>query len=207
MVGILIGFIFYIFSSDGLVRKVIKMFSVPLAAIFLCVLAVILVPSFWDLMVEKVFPFAFEFYYAYEQYGQLETRSTNTLMEMWDVVLMYKSWESFVFGDGYFTDPMTGRFYMGVDAGILRNILFGGVAWWLTMIFYQLFSSGVGFVGGRKFLDSRLFVACLTAYCVILEVKAMTVGFNKFVFLAVAFYAMALLVDKRLGENSARQMV
>lgn len=64
--------------------------------------------------------------------GTIETSSTDTLWSMWFIPDV----KTFLFGDGYYTNPVTGSYYMGTDVGYIRPILFFGI--FFTIVNYTI---------------------------------------------------------------------
>ncbi|MDT2802004.1 hypothetical protein P7H56_06915 [Vagococcus lutrae] len=78
--------------------------------------------------------FAFQLYYNYNNYGKLSTSSTDKLFKEMYFPLEIKT---MVLGDGRYTG-VDGKYYMYTDAGIMRNILYGGFLMIIVLLVYQL---------------------------------------------------------------------
>jgi hypothetical protein len=72
----------------------------------------------------------------------LNTASTDRLLEMWSKINQFMG-STVWYGDGYWRNPLNeNKYYMGVDAGFLRMMFFGGLffttfiysAWFITII-------------------------------------------------------------------------
>lgn len=202
-VGAILGVIYYCFSKGNLLLK-FKNFIYGIILFFLTVIAIyLLFPSFTHLLVEKVFPFVFEFYYKYETTGIIQTSSTNTLLNMWSIPI---SENTYIYGTGLFTDPIKGTYYMETDVGYIRNLLFGGIFWVIMVIIYHLYINCFIFLRS-KMIDSntKLFILFLTLYALILEAKAMTIGYNKYIFIILSFYFISLIYEtKKIKINAIK---
>ena len=64
--------------------------------------------------------------------GKIQTSSTDSLLGMY----FLPEWKTILFGDGFYMDPITGSYYMAVDVGFLRPMLFYGI--FLTLIAYSI---------------------------------------------------------------------
>src|SRR5699024_2214086 len=64
--------------------------------------------------------------------GELQTRSTNILWNMWFIPDI----KTILVGDGYYTSPLNSGYYMGTDVGFLRPILFYGFLF--TALYYLI---------------------------------------------------------------------
>ncbi|CAM1352039.1 hypothetical protein [Tenacibaculum ascidiaceicola] len=112
----------------------------------------------------RVLPFAFEIFMQEEG---VSSSSTNALISMWNIPMDGKR---LLFGDGEYT-TVSGGYYMATDVGYLRNLLFGGLGYFILLLLYQLYL--------MKFLFKRykvLFFITLV-YILILHMKGEVVGF------------------------------
>lgn len=192
--GAILGAIYYLFSEGKILNK-LRNLIFGIIILVLCITAVyFLLPAFSELLVEKVFPFVFEFYYKYESSGVAQTGSTNKLVEMWSIPI---SPTAFFIGDGLFTDPITGKYYMLTDVGYLRNLLFGGFIWVFLVTSYHFYISSVDILFNKKVsFNNKLFIVFLLLYVLILEAKAMTLGYNKYAFIILVSYLVAWIYEK-----------
>lgn len=99
-------------------------------------------------------------------------------------------------GSGWFTDPHTGSYYMLTDVGYLRNVLFGGLIWVFMLFIYQAKLLSLGFIN-KEFVrkNTKKLLLFIFIYLAVLEAKAMTVGFNKYMFSIVVFYSLSLIYE------------
>ncbi len=190
--GAILGVIYYLFSTERTIKKFKNIFIILLSIIFIILLVYISLPSFVELLVHKVFPFVFEFYYHYESSGKVQTWSTNRLMEMWSIPISEKT---MILGDGLFTDPRGDHYYMRTDVGYVRNTLFGGIFFALLIVIYHSYLSSGVFLLKKTNKDIKIFIIFLIVYSLILEAKAMTLGFNKYAFSILIFYFIAQVYD------------
>lgn len=191
--GVILGVIYYLFSQGKILSK-LRNFFFGIAVLILCIIAVyFLLPDFSELLIDRVFPFVFEFYYKYESSGVAQTGSTNILIEMWSVPI---SPTTFFVGDGLFTDPISGKYYMSTDVGYLRNLLFGGIFWVILVVGYHFYISSLDTLFNRKVnFNNKLFIVFLLLYMLILEAKAMTLGYNKYAFIILVAYLIAWIYE------------
>lgn len=83
---------------------------------------------------DKILPWVFEGYYAYQATGSLETGSSNDLLQnhYFSIPL-----QSFLAGDGrFYVTTGSNETYMHTDAGFMRIILYGGVFLQILMIYW-----------------------------------------------------------------------
>lgn len=199
-VGAILGIIFFLIASGNPLIKIrntvygLLLFLVVVLAVYFAL------PGFVALLQDRVFPFVFEFLYKYASTGELQTNSTNILMQMWAVEIPEMT---YLHGTGFFTDPVSGGYYMGTDVGYIRNLLFGGVLWIILLFLYQAKLIGFGYINKkltRK--NTKMLLVFILIYVAILEAKAMTVGFNKYMFSIVVFYSLALLYEHYFWKRS-----
>jgi hypothetical protein len=107
------------------------------SSIILLIMFFLLKPAQQQMVQNNVLPFAFEFFYRYQEGDGLRTASSDSLEDMYFPVSQETLWK----GDGYFFAPggyAVGGYYKGTDAGYMRQVLFGGIPYILLLILYQL---------------------------------------------------------------------
>ena len=131
-----------------------------------------LMPLFYELLENSILPYAFEFIYNQQESGAIETQSTNQLLDMW-----HKNFniEELIFGLGKFTNN-DGSYYMRVDPGVLRHMLFGGIFFYVVLIVYQYSIMPFRRMKGMN----RYFISLIFLYIFLLDFKGVSIGGNKF---------------------------
>ena len=119
-----------------------------------------------------ILPYAFEFIYNYQNAGSAETASTNELAKMWSYNF---NPTEFIVGSGHFTDP-DGKYYMHVDPGILRHLLYFGIIGYIVLLLYQYMA--IPFFKMRG--PTRYFCFLIYLFILIMDFKGVTLGGNKF---------------------------
>ena len=177
-VGAAIGVILFLLNTDKSIRyKIGAVLKVLIFIFIFCVFFVILFPSVTNILVDRIFPFAFEPFYELYYNGRFGTSSTDTLIDMWKIPITGKE---FLLGSGYFTDPIFGGSFQHTDAGLLRNLLYWGVIGLMSMFLYEvvlihpIYKHGIHNISTYRFL--------LFLYLAIMELKAPVLGFNKMAF-------------------------
>lgn len=152
-------------------------------------------PEFYELINEQLLPYAFEFLYSMSDGGTAETASTNRLMEMWNDS-NFDSLE-LLFGSGKYSNT-DGSYYMHVDPGVLRHMLYMGVVGYLLLLVYQLMLLPVWRFKGRDlFYYSLVFL-----FLCIMDFKCVNIGVNKFVFSISLLLSFSSLFLKKEDELS-----
>lgn len=189
--GVILGFVYYLFNLNQ--ERV--SFFVKSCFLAVCILfsGYLLLPNMASKVEGVVLPFVFEAYLNYTNTGVFQTGSTNKLIEMWRVPI---SSGEVLLGTGHMVSE-TGGYYKETDVGYIRNLLYGGVGWLVILYLYFLYVAG--------FLNSWLardrdsaFYLFVFIYIFILEAKAMTVGYNKYLFTML----MLLYMSKIYVVNS-----
>lgn len=127
------------------------------------------------LVVDNLIPYAFEFVYSKIETGKTQTYSTNDLKGMWQ--RDFNPME-LVRGSGrYLDEHVEGRFYMRVDPGVLRHLLYGGIIFYTIVIVYQAILTFPFKIRS----DYYIFVLCMF-YFFVMDFKGVTIGLNKFSF-------------------------
>jgi hypothetical protein len=180
-IGVGIGILFLLFSSKkGILSISISLFKSCVLIFLICVFCFFLFPFYSEYMLNDVFPFAFEAFYNWFEYGIFSTRSTDQLSETWEASI---SASNFLWGTGYFTDPIDNAFYKHIDAGILRNLFYWGIFGYILLIIYQLFL--ISPIKSTKSVFSKmlnLYWMAIAIYLCMAEYKAITLGLNRIVF-------------------------
>ena len=148
-----------------------------------------------DLVLNNLIPYAFEFVYSKLDKGKAQTASTNRLKEMW--ASDFDEME-LVRGSGKYENP-EGGYYMHVDPGILRHLLYGGIIFYTMMFLYQM-TLTFPFV---KRKDYYIFLLCMI-YFFAMDFKGTTVGMNKFAFVASLMfgYSYTKNIRERVCQKS-----
>ncbi|WP_158661045.1 hypothetical protein [Bacillus kwashiorkori] len=84
-------------------------------------------------MVNIWFNWSFDLFLNYFETGKLETGSSNTVFEK---MIFMPDAMTFLFGDGYYSNPNGSGYYMSTDVGFMRPLLFYGFI--PTMIAYGI---------------------------------------------------------------------
>lgn len=201
--GIIISILFFLRTRCSITSKVFVIFRFAILLFFssIVILGILYfcAKNVMDTFINYVLPWAFEFFYKKAESGSLSTGSTDVLMEMWKKVSLITE-RTLLVGDGWYTDPIDGKYFHHVDVGYLRNIfywgLFGSV---FLYVFYIALFVPLYFHSNK---NKRLFIRVLVLMMFIMELKAMTVFTAHLATTMVVFWQ---LIDKRfsLQEKSA----
>ncbi|MGS0676885.1 hypothetical protein [Shewanella sp. 125m-1] len=197
LLGVIIGILMFVFCHNNFVTKNMKVLKAVLIFILLSLVFFIIFNDVVMLLVDKVFPFVFEIFYNMSQSGQASSKSTNILLKMWDIDVSY--YELF-WGTGIFTDPNTGEYYYGTDVGYLRELLYGGIFWLVFVLIYQMVIMGC-FSFNKIEKQHLITIVFLFLMFMIMEAKAMTLGFNKYMFTMCSLIAFSSICNKRASET------
>lgn len=119
--------------------------------------------------------------------GRIETSSTDALWEMWFI----PDDSTILFGDGFYTSPLNGRYYMGTDVGFLRPLLFFGSTF-MTTIYIVPATLSIGIASKNRLNKFFAFLTLITLF--IFEIKA-----------EVVFLLIPILIILFIGEFSSRE--
>jgi hypothetical protein len=156
--------------------KAIVIMSVALLLIY----NVFLTPAIKNQLETTIFPFAFEFFYSYEEDKEFRTSSTDVLIENFYYSLPY---ETVMYGKGKFFN-LDGSYFGHTDAGYMRTIMFGGILFTLSLIIYQslYFLKPLALARKGEDHESKMdFIFFLTLFVTmfIFEYKGLIIGNNK----------------------------
>lgn len=192
-IGMFISIVMLLFYS----RDIKRLFLLFLKVLFALVLLFFMVLIFIDnetinLFYKFVMPFAFEMFVS--KGGSFETTSTNTLIHMWHVGL---NWDSLLVGTGRYVNS-DGSYYMHTDVGYIRNILFGGVPYFLILLFHQIYLT-FSFLkfSCMDYIKQNVFLFILISYMLILHLKGEVVGFALAFLSLLYFYLIPMFYYRK----------
>lgn len=139
--GMILGIIYILYKSQ-LISLNIRSTSIRMWKVFLGWTVVLLTSAAFlynnNLDARELMRFAFEGFFNWVETGKWETDSTEVLKNMWILPDNLKTW---IIGDGYFNNPITGGFYMSTDVGYLRFIFYCGLIGLMVFCFYFIYLS------------------------------------------------------------------
>jgi len=127
---------------------------------------------------DEVFPFAFEWYYNYRDYGKLEV---NSLDATTDQHYFYLYDETLLKGHGVTAFAHANPLYPHSDAGYINDLVFGGIPFLICLLIYQslYFIRPIAIAKKRNLHKDRVCIAFLLLfflYILILEIKTPALG-------------------------------
>lgn len=173
--GFAMGYYFLLWGKT-LKTKILGFLKLVVLSIIIGILVFVFLPAnIKDLVVNRLLPFAFEFAYNYYYFGEATTASTMELQQMYFPI----SIKTFFIGDGRYAGINT-DYYMGTDAGYMRNVLFFGIGGFFLILLYQLsffkkplqlIISGIKIRGLRSDYNSLLFFVLILLLMLLLHYK------------------------------------
>ena len=154
---------------------------------------------------DEVFPFAFEWYYNYMDYGRFEVASAEATSQHY----FYLHDETLLKGHGITAFGGNHPLYPHSDAGYINNLVFGGIPYLIYLIIYQsLYFIRPTIIAqrnnSRNNRVSSIFFIILFLYAFIVEIKTPTLGFlhvMEVIYLALGSgYIMQYYFQKQQGE-------
>ena len=164
-VGLFFALIYFVIVRDDKMKKFSLLFKSILSIIILFNILFIFIFSNEIKMffLKQVIPYAFEFLFNFINHGNLSTHSSDQLAKQYFVVDNY----TYLFGRGI------NKIYLS-DAGYMRNILYGGIGWFVLLALYQILIIYYNIKLDRK---NKLFYLVLLIYLFVLHIKGEAVGF------------------------------
>ena len=121
--GLLISLIMLLLTSVHILTSRINKLPVFLVSILLFLFFVVVLGNIYepvhDWYIWMTTPFV-NFMYS----GTFDNYSVDRLM---NDMIFSPEWNTILFGDGYYTDPINKAYYLNTDSGFMRSILFWGV--------------------------------------------------------------------------------
>lgn len=198
LVGFVIGIGFFFFSKNKMRRKLSFLINSLIFVAFFAVLIYIIVPSAITKKFNKeVAPFAFSMFMRQD----FQTHSTNQLIQMWHVEIEPGT---YLVGTGHYMNH-DGSYYKHTDVGYIRNILFGGVGFFLILLIYQIYMLSIplrrSLSQGNK--DDWFFFLTIIGYLLITHAKGQVLGFSKTLMITLFFYLLPIFYYNKKRENIA----
>lgn len=146
----------------------------------------------------KIYNFAFEFIINLSDSGNLQTKSTDRLLEM--LAINIGGVKDFLFGYGTYTS-FDGLYFMHTDVGYLRNILFFGAIGTFFLVFLFIYWCVVSFsIHNYKYFKG--FVFLLVFYCGILHIKG-----EVFFHMHMISVLIMLLVSFQSNKHQVKEVI
>lgn len=129
--------------------------------------------------------------------GSIQTHSVTHMLQ--DMYFMPEL-DTFILGDGYYTDPFTGRYYMSTDVGYMRLLLYSGIVG-IIIVFFPVIYFFYSLYKQKNDKDFKRFVIALLCSWVILEAKGES--WMRFILLLHPVL-LILLTEKKDGKTDKR---
>lgn len=195
-VGIGLAGIYFLLTSRIVIKRKLTAIRKLFVVIFLSISSLFMFASedLRVLVVDNLIPYAFEFIYNKSDSGKIETASTNELKSMWE-----KDFDDYelVLGSGKYVDEK--GYYMKVDPGFLRHLLYGGIIFYFLLWCYHLFLNFPLKYYNRR--DYYIFFI-IFIYFFIMDFKGVTLAVNKFAFVTSLLFGYSYLYLPHKKENS-----
>lgn len=207
-VGLAMGLLMSLFLLHQPLRSLAKAAKalVLISSLFLFIYGV-LPSSQKKVLLNNVFPFAFEAFYNYESTGKFQTRSTDVISESHYFPLSEKTLKK---GDGWF--DKNGDYYKNTDAGYMRFVLFGGIPFLIVLIIYELlyFARPLQLSFREKTEESRADFYCfltLLLHIFILNYKGTALGSQNIMQVLILFVGSAYMTRYYQRKNEDRRLI
>jgi hypothetical protein len=177
-VGLGLGLLLWFIFSFSRIFVFIKQNFWGLTGVSLIVVlaySFLLSPNQRQMFNDEVFPFAFEWYYNYMDYGTFSVTSLDAMEQQY----YYLHDETLIQGHGATFDIVT--MYSPTDAGYMNNLIFGGIPYLLSLIIYQsmYFIYPILIAGRKKYFSNRVDAVLFLLfffYIFLLNYKTTTIG-------------------------------
>jgi hypothetical protein len=124
--GAFLSLVILFFSVKN--KNALKSIAILFLLIFTFIFLIVFIlsnyyPETYEVLILKIIPYAFEMFFNLYETGSMTTHSIEILNHMYFPIEI----KTFFLGDGYFSNPNGFGYYMGTDAGYMRQILFYGL--------------------------------------------------------------------------------
>jgi hypothetical protein len=208
-VGVGIGVILYFLfvANPFLMMWNIFKSTVIFVPVLIIVYFTLLSPDQKKSFEKDLFPFAFEAYYNYRDYGEFRTGSTDATKGFYYSLRD----ETYIFGEG--TDMWHSSYYP-VDAGYMRTLVYGGVPFLIMLLYYQFlyFKAPISLLSSRNTVRERVdFYCCwlFYLYILVLHLKDYALGSMHLVEVMYMLFGVAVIVwhEDREEKNNTEEEV
>lgn len=171
MVGAFLGVLIILMVNSksvfSIILKLFKIIFIVSLILTVLLLAISKLSSDAKDMLEVIYKFAFELFINIFESETVSTSSTDNLLRMWTIVP--ENFSTWFLGDGFWNTP-DGRYYMGTDVGVLRNIYYIGLIGSFVYYYYCYRSIYLLNEKSHPFFSKRICFFILL-YCMILNLK------------------------------------
>jgi hypothetical protein len=184
IIGFIISFIYLLIPSNLILSKQIlsNKFRFITSILLIIIISLLLLsyafPKYFEIL-NNVSKFAFEMFYNYSNKGNLETVSTNRMIEMY---IFPDNWKTWLIGDGYFVSPDNNGYYMHIDIGHLRLIYYFGIIGLISYFAFQFYSIKI-LIHSTDNKKLKFVFMLIFLYLIILNFK----GFTDLFFILILF--------------------
>jgi len=178
-IGLLFGLGIWLIVYRDLIFMFFKRNFGYIVAVFFVLLVLygfVLKPGQRQKFSDEIFPFAFEWYYNFRDYGKFEVKSATAIEDHY----FYLYDETLLKGNGQYGDDKFG--YSSTDAGYMNILMFGGIPYLIILSIYQslYFIRPIALTKKNSFnkndwVDAAFFIA-LFAYMFIVNIKTIALG-------------------------------
>jgi len=190
----------YNFKSKNALNSMVKFISILF--ILTIILSIVLknyYPEAYNVFSDSIVPYAFEMFINFYDTGSFSVRSMEILENMY----FLPSLKTLIIGDGYFKNPFGFGYYMHVDAGYLRMILFYGVFASLVLYIMYIYIFLKIYFKTKIYKKFNIVILMLCLYYFIVQWKGVIMsnsGMNiKLVFI-IFIYVVYSMKDLKLKE-------
>ena len=190
----------YNFKSKNALNSMVKFISILF--ILTIILSIVLknyYPEAYNVLIYSIVPYAFEMFINFYDTGSFSVRSMEILENMY----FLPSLKTLIIGDGYFKNPFGFGYYMHVDAGYLRMILFYGVFASLVLYIMYIYIFLKIYFKTKIYKKFNIVILMLCLYYFIVQWKGVIMsnsGMNiKLVFI-IFIYVVYSMKDLKLKE-------
>ena len=190
----------YNFKSKNALNSMVKFISILF--ILTIILSIVLknyYPEAYNVLIYSIVPYAFEMFINFYETGSFSVHSMEILENMY----FLPSLKTLIIGDGYFKNPFGFGYYMHVDAGYLRMILFYGVFASLVLYIMYIYIFLKIYFKTKIYKKFNIVILMLCLYYFIVQWKGVIMsnsGMNiKLVFI-IFIYVVYSMKDLKLKE-------
>lgn len=175
VVGLLLAAIYGVARFVAGKTKINGMYAAEIAVIVALGFAVFFIIAHYFKNANAVFKkISYLYNYVFEAFISLfrgKGLSTTSTAELFNEMYFDIPFKTLLIGDGYYTDPVTGAYYMNTDSGYMRVILYLGLPGLALLFWFQycLFCLGD--------MEKRTRILCWI-FMIILQIKGEAIGFS-----------------------------
>lgn len=197
-IGVIFATLYYYMSTLDIKTKFISTIKLFISSTAITILLLAIIPESMYNKIINLFLYVFEAAFNYQNSGHLTTTSTDALQTMYFPLNL----DTYIFGDGRYTNEIFGGYYMGTDAGYMRNILLFGIPGFFLCVIFDVYLLW----GVKKLRNSDLNLFSFTIFMYIATLHYKGEAFAYLLSFHCILFLYYILYTQNIKDNENRHI-